>query len=170
LSAPAVPAAVSLKREAETPIDEEDTRVFKLRKKTLSVGLGQIYDPGVIPIKIKKKEEDDTPSLAPVQSTSLDGPQATDVPKWTKLSWKRPGDILEPETIPKVEQEEVKPRIDPETVEVAAPETADASPSSAAVKLEETGDTGVAVPSGPGPSLFKKRKAPANHGRARRPA
>lgn len=45
-----------MKREAEAP-PEDDSRSFKLRKKSLNPGLGEIYDPGLIPIKVKKKEE-----------------------------------------------------------------------------------------------------------------
>ena len=41
-----------LKREAEAP-PEEDIPSFKLRKKSLNPGLGEIYDPGLIPIKVK---------------------------------------------------------------------------------------------------------------------
>ena len=48
-------AAVGEKRPAE---QDEDTRSFKLRKKTVGVGLGEIYDPGLIPIKVKPKKED----------------------------------------------------------------------------------------------------------------
>lgn len=49
-------AEIRVKREAGPP-DDEDIRAFKLRRKQLIAGLGQIYDPGLIPIKVKKKEE-----------------------------------------------------------------------------------------------------------------
>lgn len=49
----------SRKRPAEVALeDEEDGRSWKLRKKTVGPGLGEIYDPGVIAIKIKPKKED----------------------------------------------------------------------------------------------------------------
>ncbi|PPQ98199.1 hypothetical protein CVT26_003451 [Gymnopilus dilepis] len=51
----AVPTEAGTKRAAEAPADDDDTRSFKLRKKT--VNMGELYDPDVIPIKIKKKEE-----------------------------------------------------------------------------------------------------------------
>lgn len=76
------------KREAEAPPDEEDTRAFKLRKKTLSRGLGEIYDPGLIPIKIKKKEEV-VPALP--EPTPITTPPAGTL-KWTPKQWKRAGD------------------------------------------------------------------------------
>lgn len=71
------------------PIDEEDSRQFKLRKKTVTVGLGELYDPGNIPIKLKKKEEPE-PIITPV----LEEPKSTTVLKWTKVQWKRPGEIV----------------------------------------------------------------------------
>ncbi|KAH7921402.1 hypothetical protein BV22DRAFT_1114438 [Leucogyrophana mollusca] len=83
-------------RKREAPNDEEDERQFKLRKKTLGAGLGEIYDPGLIPIKLKAKKEEAvedaqvptsstelTTSIVPADSTS------TTVPKWTKIQWKR---------------------------------------------------------------------------------
>ena len=89
-------AEARVKREAEAPPDEEDARAFKLRKKTLNTGLGEIYDPGLIPIKIKKKEEPIEPKLESLDSTSgaLANSQAstTGALKWTSLQWKRPGD------------------------------------------------------------------------------
>lgn len=91
---------VRVKREAEALPDEEDTRAFKLRKKTVNTGLGEIYDPGLIPIKIKKKEEPVDPKLENLDSSSgaLTNSQAptTGAPKWTSLQWKRPGDPSRP--------------------------------------------------------------------------
>ena len=90
-------AEAGVKREAEAPPDEEDARAFKLRKKTLNTGLGEIYDPGLIPIKIKKKEEPMEPKLENLLDsssgplTNLQAP-TTSTPKWTSLQWKRPGD------------------------------------------------------------------------------
>jgi len=92
-----VTADVGVKREAEALPDEEDSRAFKLRKKTLNSGLGEIYDPGLIPVKIKKKEEsiDPKPEILFASSSSvLTNSQAptTGAPKWTALQWKRHGD------------------------------------------------------------------------------
>lgn len=79
---------VGVKREADAPPDEEDTRAFKLRKKTLNRGLGEIYDPGLIPIKIKKKEEVIPPIVEPTSTTT----SSSAALKWTPTQWKRPGD------------------------------------------------------------------------------
>ncbi|ETW80540.1 hypothetical protein HETIRDRAFT_246235, partial [Heterobasidion irregulare TC 32-1] len=54
----AEPAEGGNKRRAEEPLDEEDEHRWKLRKKTISVGLGEIYDPGIIAIKVKPKKEE----------------------------------------------------------------------------------------------------------------
>jgi WW domain-binding protein 4 len=62
-SAEASESTVTLKRDAEIAIDEEDGRQFKLRKKTLNVGLDEIYDPGIIPVKLKKKERSPLPEV-----------------------------------------------------------------------------------------------------------
>jgi len=94
-------AEARVKREAEAPPDEEDARAFKLRKKIVNTGLGEIYDPGLIPIKIKKKEEPMEPkveNLLGSSSGALTNSQAptTSAPKWTSLQWKRPGDPSQP--------------------------------------------------------------------------
>jgi WW domain-binding protein 4 len=71
-----------LKREADAP-PEEDSRSFKLRKKSLNPGLGEIYDPGLIPIKVKTKETHKPPLFTPDTPPSL--------PRWTSLQLKHPG-------------------------------------------------------------------------------
>jgi WW domain-binding protein 4 len=90
-----------MKRTAEAPaIDDDDSRGWKLRKKTAR--LGEIYDPGVIPIRLKAKKEEDRElstggSVAPTNGIALGsantGSKATDVPKWTKVEWKKPGEL-----------------------------------------------------------------------------
>src|SRR5690606_12226808 len=73
------------------PADDEDAHGFKIRKKRLNTGLGEIYDPGLIPIKVKKKEEPKESSLppAPEASTSQSASQPSEErPKWAPLSLK----------------------------------------------------------------------------------
>jgi len=80
-------AEIRTKREAEGPPAEEDIREFKLRKKQLSAGLGEIYDPGLIPIK-KKDEIQDThlPALSSPLTTESEAAL-----KWTTIQLaKRP--------------------------------------------------------------------------------
>jgi WW domain-binding protein 4 len=85
-------AADTLKRSADMAMDEEDAREFKLRKKILNRGLGEIYDPGMIPIKLKKEP---TPppeaSAAPLEQPSV-RPEA---PKWTSVRWRRADEVKE---------------------------------------------------------------------------
>lgn len=74
--------AVGTKRAAEEP-PEEDARSFKIRKKTLHSGLGEIYDPGVVSIKVKKKEPQED---APLDSSSKSDPHPNGtIPKWTNI-------------------------------------------------------------------------------------
>ncbi|KAF5351857.1 hypothetical protein D9756_007705 [Leucocoprinus leucothites] len=77
--------ASSSKRPAEA-YPEDDTRIFKLSKKTTTVGLGEIYDPGLITIKPRKREEN---SSTPDASSSLTTTTPnSEVPKWTAISLK----------------------------------------------------------------------------------
>lgn len=90
---------IGTKRPVESVFDEEDTRAFKLRKKTLPVGLAAV-DDDIISIKIKKKtsfQESAKPN--PSASTTSCGeinnfsrllvPQEN--PKWSKLEWSKAG-------------------------------------------------------------------------------
>lgn len=105
-AAPEAGPSAGVKREAEAIPENEDTRRFKLRKKTLGVGLGEIYDPGLIPIKVKKKEE--PTSESPLGTSSAEagqsagsssalaatsnGTAATEKPRWSARGWNRPGE------------------------------------------------------------------------------
>ncbi|KAF8844367.1 hypothetical protein BDN67DRAFT_963118 [Paxillus ammoniavirescens] len=104
----------SKKRPGPTAeIDEEDARTFKLRKKTVGVGLGEIYDPDIIPIKLKTKkegrkkeerEQDGAGSTAMMHGTvdgTSDGGESQSKPpalKWTKVEWKKASDDTPPPT------------------------------------------------------------------------
>ncbi|KAG2151121.1 uncharacterized protein EDB93DRAFT_1249609 [Suillus bovinus] len=46
-----------MKRASLALVDDiEDERVFKLRKKTVAIGIGELYDPGLVPDKLKMKK------------------------------------------------------------------------------------------------------------------
>ncbi|KAF9263410.1 hypothetical protein L218DRAFT_999727 [Marasmius fiardii PR-910] len=99
------------KRPAETPVDPEDTRHFKLQKRTIGTGLGQIYDPGIIKLKPRKKETEE-PEVLPESSQvapsniidSSEPPTKTDnKPKWTKIQWKRAEDKSVPITLTNID-------------------------------------------------------------------
>ncbi|KAI0355705.1 hypothetical protein OH77DRAFT_1424649 [Trametes cingulata] len=97
------------KRPAEQPLDDEDTRGWKLRRKKVNVGLGELYDPGAIPIKLKtKKEEQEDQGLAPSGggsgsaisssanasagvSGALPPLGGTEKPRWSARGWNKPG-------------------------------------------------------------------------------
>lgn len=100
----AVPAEAGRKREAEAeaPVDEDDTRLFKLRKKAWSAGLGEIWDPDAVPIKLKAKAVP-PPTLAEGQaaggavasaSVATGAPIASERPQWTSKGWNKPGELV----------------------------------------------------------------------------
>ncbi|KAG1839279.1 hypothetical protein C8R48DRAFT_782129 [Suillus tomentosus] len=80
-------------RKREAPVDDiEDERVFKLRRKTVGIGLGDLYDPGIIPIKLKVKKEEST-ELQPASSkTTIENIKVDDMlptDSKVKIGWKR---------------------------------------------------------------------------------
>ena len=160
-----------MKREAEVP-PEEDTRSFKLRKKSLNPGLGEIYDPGLIPIKVKKEEAikqgDSGSSLNTTTSTLGAGSSSsTSSSKWAKPQWSAP--------LPDIKSEE-RGKIFWLTEE-QKDATEDTSPVEQELKLKA--EPGIKTEDDQPPiqpdtsntltgSLFKKRKTPAGVGKGRR--
>lgn len=70
--------------------EDGDVRAFKLRKKVVGLGLGEIYDPGVIPIKLKsKKENEEGEKVKLEEGDMLDASKPGSPPKWTKVQWKK---------------------------------------------------------------------------------
>ncbi|KAF4567633.1 hypothetical protein EYR40_006634 [Pleurotus pulmonarius] len=139
------------KREAEQPVDDE--RHFKLRKKTLNVGLDDIYDPGLI--RVKKKEASPPPPnplLAPVAPKATSGlPAATNVPKWTKVQWKKAGADVDEEVRSSQELPEESELANEDSIVKKEEMTEQVATQ---VKVEES------TPAPPPPGLFKKRKRP----------
>ena len=70
-------------------MDEEDGRGWKLRRKVASVGLGELYDPGVLPIKLKVKKEEqmEAQTSPPSEAPSLG---ESEKPKWSARGWNKP--------------------------------------------------------------------------------
>jgi WW domain-binding protein 4 len=155
----------TLKREADLAVDAENARHFKLRKKTVGVGLGEIYDPGIIPIKLKKKEEEEVVSGGDTDQTPVVTPaKVAAAPKWTKVKWKRAGEEVTHEAdsngdVHEHKDEQVNvtgsPGIKPEPDTKLEVESPPNPPSP--VKLENASSL-PAPESGGG--LFRKRKAP----------
>ncbi|KAJ8516076.1 hypothetical protein ONZ45_g6576 [Pleurotus djamor] len=146
-----------LKREAEHSIDDE--RHFKIRKKTLNVGLGEIYDPGLIPIKLKAKEPSPPPQTQQSASRPLDNPEATNVPKWTKVQWKKAGEqVQDSNTQTSTEQKvqetaQIKKEDTPPPI-VSSETPTKLEPNEPVVKAEDP------PPPAPSTGLFKKRRRP----------
>ena len=167
-------------RKREAPVDViEDEREFKLRKKTVNVGLGDIYDPGLIPIKLKAKKEASvepqpaaSSSKAAVEDVKAADALPIDAKKMT-IQWKRAA--FQPaadEPAPKdekaesggesasemkvgenvvVKEEAVKTEAEPEPL----------IPLEATKKEEEMSVSLVAEADAPAPTgLFRKRKLP----------
>ncbi|KAI0766505.1 hypothetical protein BC629DRAFT_1538248 [Irpex lacteus] len=173
------------KRQAEAPVDDDDIRPWKLRKKTVSTGLGEIYDPGLIPIKIKAKKEEPSSEAAGSSSalnvsssghSAGDNPSGSTVPKWTAKGWNRPGEgqgssstsvtASHTKAEPRASSEtESRPASATEAASSAAKlEPSDEIPQAKEVKVEdrtlkaEETEASVAPPAQP---LFKKRRGPA---------
>ena len=187
---------VGIKRWPDAP-PEEDVRSFKLRKKTLNTGLGEIYDPGLIPIKVKKKEESRDASMADTVLTSSNvakpEPQegmATSLPKWTTkiqlLNRSKDGSSTGDVTVKKEEENRY---CSTSTSKWAKPKWSEALPDhtpsdrvsifgsgrpdeeAPSLVAEEKPDVkilGTADDSLSTAGMFKKRRAPVNVGRDRR--
>jgi WW domain-binding protein 4 len=72
--------------------EEDDEGRWKLRKKTTTIGLGEIYDPGLIAIKLKAKVE-----VKGEEAVDQDKQPATSaaVPKWAPVKWKKAGELAD---------------------------------------------------------------------------
>lgn len=161
------------KRAAEAPAVDEEDRGWKLRQKVARIG--DIYDPGEIPIVLKAKREESSqvggmPLASGSRTTHADGSSAaTDVPKWTNTQWKRATDAVQPSTASaassdvdsspppphsKAEDGSKEEDVEPLLVEPVS-SSAKVEPSEALIDAAITSK----IPSNSGSGLFKKRKA-----------
>ncbi|KAI0821694.1 hypothetical protein BC628DRAFT_1329142 [Trametes gibbosa] len=174
------------KRPAEQPLDEEDTRGWKLRRKKVNVGLDDLYDPGTIPIKLKAKKEETMDQSLALQGSSgasssggLIAPGGSEKPRWSARGWNKPGTSHNasesighaggPPDGGSPEDTNTEPEEKSFTNEPFAPPPDE--PPALAVKTEaqepvkpEPTDEDAPLPVPAGSSLFKKRKAPAAGG------
>jgi WW domain-binding protein 4 len=179
------------KRPAETiVVDEEDTRSFKIRKRTLGTGLGEIYDPGAIPIKVKKREEpvkqeealaskpeDTAPAaplkLAPFQLKSSSASAPNDSTSNTTANQEQ-GEASSESSVPSSGTKWAKvswaPAAESEPIRFAQPEPSGKTEEAAQelVGGEEEEETKPETKLAPPAPVFKKRKAPASSARGRR--
>ncbi|KAL4073955.1 hypothetical protein V8B97DRAFT_1269642 [Scleroderma yunnanense] len=154
------------KKRAAAETDDDDMRAFKLRKKVVGPGLGDIFDPRSIPIKlkVKKGEQEATEEMRQPPSTpgTTSEPNTTTVPKWTKVQWEKVGGDGQSSTI-KTESGSPPPPIiadpDPELAVSPAPLI-----STDGVKKEEDLPQQLSLDSVPTAGLFRKRKIPARRG------
>jgi WW domain-binding protein 4 len=161
---------------------EEDRGRWKLRKKMTTVGLGEIYDPGIIAIKPKVKEKETAgQEKQPSDGTAMpEDTKATTVPKWAPVKWKKAGESVDDtsgaagsgsggdaalaEGAPLVPADPLNADKDRAPASVTgAPVKEELSP----VKLEEATTPSVEISSSGG-SLFRKRKAPLGAGASSR--
>jgi WW domain-binding protein 4 len=177
-------AEVGEKRPADAPTDDGNLREFKMRKKTWSAGLGEIWDPEAVPIKLKSKKE--APSegnsnvlgvFTSMPSSSTSTSNASAMPKWTTKGWSKPGERHEKTEADEMLKEEVSSgsegalALSSATQEngTSATKTEASEPlaglpnADAPVKTEDhaikTEDPSITLNAAG--SMFKKRKAPA---------
>ncbi|KAJ3931270.1 MAG: hypothetical protein NXY57DRAFT_235975 [Lentinula lateritia] len=145
-----------LKRTADDqqPLDyDDDARSFKLRKKTLRSGLGEVYDPGVISLKPKPKPQQNVEEVVKKEE------EEEDKPRWSTVKWKRATEaassLAEPANNDNdpTQKTEIKSEL---------------SESSTITETEEKGKDEVIKPppstSAPTPSMFRKRKVTSGSG------
>jgi len=175
---PSTPSVASSSAD-DIPLVDEDDRAWKLKKKTAR--LGEIYDPGIIPIKLKAKKEPEEIGIFGSNTAAIDGSsivptngteaKATNVPKWTKVEWKRPGDSdptsnrptvdssVPTEPIPlKIEHDPSSPHERPSGPSEPSPPSSAPKIEPASVKSEEASLSDLPSNEGMGGSFFKKRK------------
>ncbi|KAH9942473.1 uncharacterized protein BXZ73DRAFT_97882 [Epithele typhae] len=168
-------AQVGDKRLAEAvPLleDEESGRTWKLRRKTAGVGLGELYDPGELPIKLKAKKEE------PVE-TKLGAPPplgGSEKPTWSARGWNKPGEYSTEQTVAaaeasgrnagqeRVEEDEVKTEREDPNISREAELKGPPEPEVKAEEVKSEPLEPVAPPAPASGSLFKKRRAPAGGG------
>ncbi|KAH9963842.1 hypothetical protein BC827DRAFT_1128701 [Russula dissimulans] len=155
------------KRAVPDTADEDEGR-WKLRKKTTAVGLGEIYDPGIIVIRPKVKPEikEETGDI-----------KATAVPKWAPVKWKKAGEgaddpsvAASPGSREDTEEGRKAPSDSSNADENPVPDPVvdiHVKEDPLPVKLEEATTPSIESASS-GASLFRKRKAPTGGGASSR--
>ncbi|EJU04350.1 hypothetical protein DACRYDRAFT_20911 [Dacryopinax primogenitus] len=144
--------------------EDEEGRASKMRKKILAEGLGELYDPGVIKIKVKEPPKEEEDVVAPpekeeptVKEENVN--EGTMKPRWGK-SWSTVDE--------NAERERIKDEVSRQEERFLVPK---AEIKEKSKEEEETQTVPVPEPEPPSTaSLFKKRKGPptgAKHGRPR---
>lgn len=90
--------SVQNKKRVAAEADDDDMRAFKLRRKVVGTGLGDMFDPQFMPIKLKVKkgelETTEEPHYPPFTSDKASASAESELittPKWIKMQWKKVG-------------------------------------------------------------------------------
>lgn len=159
-------------RKRVAPMDDvEDEREFKLRKKTVDIGLGGFHDLGLIPIKLKVKKEESTEPQPDPSKAAVDDIKADALPAdgKVKIAWKRAAfqpasDEPAPDSVKADSGGEGAPKVKPEESVAAKEEVVHAKIEAEPqippepVKKEEVIPSSLEAPAPT--SLFRKRKLP----------
>ena len=164
---------VGFKRERTPPLpvdvpEEEDTRSFKVKQKTAGVGLGELWEPGVI--RVKNRQTDDITH----KEEFLDPPSGSSRPEWQTTQWKRRDDQLETATRTNLEPSQIKiedtpvnPTTDPLPSALPSAEDAEIDVKPLIPSLNQQ-EPQVPAPAEVVGSLFKKRKITSNPNKGKR--
>jgi len=163
------------KRPPSDPADEDEGR-WKLRKKMATVGLGTVYDPGIVSFKPKAKVEINEGPVDTVTPSTFLAPTPSDkgasaLPKWAPVKWKKGGEqVHETNDVASTEPATDNSHTESAPTASAGPsrgeeENALASATDAPVKVEPDEEPRpVEAPPEENPagsSVFRKRKTPA---------
>jgi WW domain-binding protein 4 len=152
-STPAAPSTSALPQKRPHQEEDEEGADYRVRRRKLAEGLGEIYDPGKITLVPKRNEKWVDITTEIVETTQTQPSPIT----WSKKRWRMAGtedtggsdEEKQPATVP---EEEVK--VD----EPAPPSMTDEQSNEAPPPPEPTD---VVVEPAPVKGMFKKRKAPA---------
>ncbi|CAG8684411.1 13025_t:CDS:2 [Acaulospora colombiana] len=161
-------ATIPQKRYHQEDEDEEGEG-FRVRRKKLAVGLGEIYDPGQIVLEPKgKQKEEIKPESKDQPQTSIAGQSGAPL-LWSKKRWKM--DQLEPtggDEAPEKTEAGEEQKVDDT---ITKKEELKGEASEDGVKKEpqeqliqsaaESNDASEQTQTAPATSMFKKRKAPS---------
>jgi WW domain-binding protein 4 len=157
--------AVGMKRMREV---EDEDRSWKLRKKTLGVGLGDIYDPGIIATTPRATQEERVSMPDGISGVPDKLPETTDETS-KKSKWKTldDEDSSSPRTVPMPVAEEgtdSEKQDFPRAPRTSEPPSRDEEPRNVAAQSDSL------LTNLPPASLFRKRKAASGGGsRGKRP-
>lgn len=182
---------ITRKREAEAPLeDDDDGRKYKLRKKMLTAGFDELWDPGEIKLKPRLDQDGSSDTLDNKDKVLFDTPatpsgnseanqtsriENMEKSKWQPMGWKRVA-VSEPKVPTELKEDSEPTRVDPVIKEETdTPQSSHSTHLSKQSDSSQTQRDSISVkveikeedktaPELSG-SLFRKRKFPARGGR-----